>query len=58
MVNVGNKEATKRTARARAVMFLGEDIISQFTNDDMNMKKVYFPGRPVVVHYLWVRKQA
>ena len=39
MVNVGNKEATKRIARARAFMFLGEDIISQFTNDDIITKK-------------------
>ena len=39
MVNVGNKEATKRIAKARAVMFLGEDIISQFTNDDIITKK-------------------
>ncbi len=39
MVNVGNKEATKRIAKARAFMFLGEDIISQFTNDDIITKK-------------------
>jgi len=39
MVNVGNKEVTKRIARARAFMFLGEDIISQFTNDDIITKK-------------------
>ena len=39
MVNVGNKEATKRIARARAFMFLGEDIISQFTNDEIITKK-------------------
>ena len=39
MVNVGNKEATKRTAKARAFMFLGGDIISQFTNDDIITKK-------------------
>ena len=39
MVNVGDKLATKRKAIARAEMFLGSDIISHFTNDEIITKK-------------------
>ena len=39
MVNVGNKEITKRVATAKALMFLGEEIISHFMNDDIITKK-------------------
>ena len=39
MVNVGNKEITKRVATAKALMFLGEEIISNFMNDDIITKK-------------------
>ena len=39
MVNVGDKVATKRKAIARAEMFLGSDIISHFTNDEIITKK-------------------
>jgi len=39
MVNVGKKEVTKREAKARALMFLGEEIISHFTNDEILTKK-------------------
>jgi cyclic pyranopterin phosphate synthase len=39
MVNVGDKVATNRKAIARAEMFLGSDIISHFTNDEIITKK-------------------
>jgi len=39
MVNVGDKEVTKRIAVARALMFLGGEIISHFTNNDIITKK-------------------
>lgn len=39
MVNVSDKKITKRTAIAKAVMFLGKEIISNFTNDELITKK-------------------
>lgn len=39
MVNVSDKAITKRTAIAKANMFLGREIISHFTNDDLITKK-------------------
>lgn len=39
MVNVSDKKITKRTAVAKAIMFLGEEIISKFENDDLKTKK-------------------
>jgi len=39
MVNVSDKKITKRTAIAKATMFLGEEIISHFTNDELITKK-------------------
>ena len=39
MVNVSDKKITKRTAIAKATMFLGEDVISNFTNDELVTKK-------------------
>lgn len=39
MVNVGDKETTKRKAIAKAEMFLGEEIISLFNNDELTTKK-------------------
>lgn len=39
MVNVSDKAITKRTAIAKASMFLGKEIISHFTNDDLITKK-------------------
>ena len=39
MVNVSDKAITKRTAIAKASMFLGEEIISHFTNDELITKK-------------------
>ncbi|MHB0754675.1 cyclic pyranopterin monophosphate synthase MoaC [Polaribacter sp. M15] len=39
MVNVSDKKITKRTALAKATMFLGETIISNFTNDELITKK-------------------
>ncbi|CAM1357830.1 Molybdenum cofactor biosynthesis protein C [Tenacibaculum xiamenense] len=39
MVNVSDKKITKRTAIAKATMFLGTEIISQFTNDELITKK-------------------
>lgn len=39
MVNVGNKVSAKRRAVARALMFLGTEIISHFSNDELVTKK-------------------
>ena len=39
MVNVSDKKITKRTAIAKATMFLGEEIISHLNNDDVKNKK-------------------
>ena len=39
MVNVSDKKFTKRTAIAKATMFLGEEIISHFNNDELITKK-------------------
>ena len=39
MVNVSDKKITKRTAIAKATMFLGEEIISHFNNDELITKK-------------------
>jgi len=39
MVNVGDKNSTKRKATAKATMFLGSEIISHFKRDDIITKK-------------------
>ena len=39
MVNVGNKIVTKRKAIARGELFLGKEIMSHFTNDEITTKK-------------------
>lgn len=39
MVNVGDKKSTKRTAIAKAKMFLGTEIISHFKEDELTTKK-------------------
>ncbi|MFD0993980.1 cyclic pyranopterin monophosphate synthase MoaC [Tenacibaculum geojense] len=39
MVNVSDKKITKRTATAKATMFLGEEIISKFSNNELTTKK-------------------
>ena len=39
MVDVSGKNITKRTAIARATMFLGEEIVSLFENNDLKTKK-------------------
>ncbi len=39
MVNVSDKKTTKRTAIAKATIFLGEEIISHFNNDELITKK-------------------
>ena len=39
MVNVSDKKITKRTAIAKAGMFLGKEVISHFTNDELITKK-------------------
>ena len=39
MVNVSDKKITKRTAIAKATMFLGTEVISHFTNDELITKK-------------------
>ena len=39
MVNVSDKKITKRSAIAKATMFLGSEIISHFENDEITTKK-------------------
>jgi cyclic pyranopterin phosphate synthase len=39
MVNVGDKNSTKRKATAKATMFLGKEIISHFNNEELVTKK-------------------
>ena len=39
MVNVSDKKITKRRAIAKATMFLGEEIITHFNNDELITKK-------------------
>ncbi len=39
MVNVSDKKITKRTAVAKAIMFLGTEIISHFNNEELITKK-------------------
>jgi cyclic pyranopterin phosphate synthase len=39
MVNVSDKKVTKRTAIAKATMFLGSEIISHFNNEELITKK-------------------
>ena len=39
MVSVSDKKITKRTAIAKATMFLGEEIISHFNNNELITKK-------------------
>lgn len=39
MVNVSDKKVTKRTAIAKATMFLGKEVISHFTIDELITKK-------------------
>ncbi len=39
MVNVSDKKITKRTAIAKASMFLGKEVIAHFINDELITKK-------------------
>ena len=39
MVNVSDKKITKRTAVARGTMFLGREVVSHFSNDELMTKK-------------------
>ncbi|WP_439128725.1 cyclic pyranopterin monophosphate synthase MoaC [Polaribacter sp.] len=39
MVNVSDKKITKRTAIAKATMFLGTEVIARFTNEELVTKK-------------------
>lgn len=39
MVNVGDKNSTKRKATAKATMFLGAEIIAHFNNNELHTKK-------------------
>jgi len=39
MVNVSDKKISKRTAIAKATMFLGTEVVSHFTNDELITKK-------------------
>lgn len=39
MVDVSGKEITKRTAIAKATMYLGTEVVSHFENDELTTKK-------------------
>lgn len=39
MVNVSDKDVTKRKAIARATMFLGKEVVSSFEKDELHTKK-------------------
>lgn len=39
MVNVSDKKVTKRTAIAKATMFLGKEVISNFSENELKTKK-------------------
>lgn len=39
MVNVSDKKVSKRTAIARGTMFLGREVVSHFSNDELITKK-------------------
>ena len=39
MVTISDKKITKRTAIAKATMFLGKEVISHFKNDELQTKK-------------------
>jgi cyclic pyranopterin phosphate synthase len=39
MVTISDKKNTKRTAIAKATMFLGKTLISHFTNEELMTKK-------------------
>ncbi|MFK8061404.1 MAG: cyclic pyranopterin monophosphate synthase MoaC [Polaribacter sp.] len=39
MVNVSDKKITKRTAIAKATMFLGKEVISNFSDNELKTKK-------------------
>src|SRR4051812_38986858 len=39
MVGVGDKQVTKRVAKAESIVVLGEEIMQQFTNGDIQTKK-------------------
>ena len=39
MVNVADKQITKRTATAKGTLFLGKEIIANFKNDELTTKK-------------------
>ena len=39
MVNVAEKQITKRTAVAQGILFLGENLISNFNNNELTTKK-------------------
>jgi cyclic pyranopterin phosphate synthase len=39
MVTISDKRITKRTAIAKATMFLGKELISHFKNDELITKK-------------------
>jgi len=39
MVDVSEKQATKRTAKAQAIVLLNEEVLKHFTNNDIQTKK-------------------
>ncbi len=56
MVNVSDKKITKRTAIAKATMFLGEEIISHFTNDELITKKGHVFQTAIIAGIQGVKK--
>ena len=48
MVNVGDKKVTNRAATAKAIMFLGEEIIVHFEDKERLPKKARFFKPPLL----------
>ena len=56
MVDVSDKKITKRTAIAKATMFLGKEIITHFNNDELITKKGPVFQTAIIAGILGVKK--
>ena len=55
MVDVGNKNVTRRTAVAQAIVVLGDEIMDKLENQDIQTKKARF-FKPPSLPGLWEPK--
>ena len=56
MVNVSDKKITKRTAIAKATMFLGKEIIAHFNNEELITKKGHVFQTAIIAGIQGVKK--